>query len=110
MSNIKKEAIMKVFRFNPEKDSEPKFVEYCVPFEEGASVLLSLRYIYENLDASLAYRDYFCKTNQCGMCLMQINGKIAYACNRKMEDNIKVEPFPNRRVIRDLVVDFQKLQ
>ena len=101
----KEKAKVKVFRFNPEGDERPRYESYSVPFEEGTSVLQALRYIYENLDGTLAYKDYFCKTNQCGMCAMKVNGRSVFACNTKLEKETVIEPLPNFPIIRDVVVD-----
>lgn len=101
-------AIVKVFRFNPETDEKPRYDQYEVPLEEGMSVLQGLRYIYENLDSTLAYKDYFCKTNQCGMCAMKVNGQSVFACNTKLEKKALIEPLPNFPIIRDIVVDTGK--
>jgi fumarate reductase iron-sulfur subunit len=98
-------AIVKVFRFNPETDEKPRFDRYKIPYGEGMSVLQALRYIYEKLDGSLAYKDYFCKTNQCGMCAMKVNGRPVFACNTKLEKETVIEPLPNFPIIRDVVVD-----
>jgi succinate dehydrogenase/fumarate reductase iron-sulfur protein len=101
----KEKARVKVFRFNPEMDKKPRYESYEIPFEEGMSVLRSLRYIYENLDGTLAYKDYFCKTNQCGMCAMKVNGRPVFACNTKLEKETVIDPLPNFPIIRDVVVD-----
>ena len=101
-------ALVRVFRFDPEKDDKPRYKEYDVPVEEGMSVLRALRYIYEHFDGSLAFRDYFCRTNQCGMCGMLVNGKPAFACNRKLEKETTIEPLAGFPVIKDLIVDFGK--
>lgn len=101
----RKKARVKVFRFNPETDKKPRYESYEVPLEEGMSVLSGLRYIYENLDGTLAYKDYFCKTNQCGMCAMKVNGRPVFACNTKLEEETVIEPLPNFPIIRDVVVD-----
>ena len=98
-------ARVKVFRFNPELDKKPRYDIFEVPMEEGMSVLRGLRYIYENLDGTLAFKDYFCKTNQCGMCAMKVNGRSVFACNTKLEKEAVIEPLPNFPIIRDVVVD-----
>ena len=47
---------VKVFRFNPTKDTNPYYEEYEVPYVEGMRVLDVLNYIHDNYDGSLAYR------------------------------------------------------
>jgi fumarate reductase iron-sulfur subunit len=97
----KEKARVKVFRFNPEMDKKPRYESYEVPLEEGMSVLRGLRYIYENLDGTLAYKDYFCKTNQCGMCAMKVNGRPVFACNAKLEKETVIEPLDTGRESQD---------
>lgn len=98
---------VKVFRYDPSEDFKPKYVEYLIPFQENMSILQVLRYIHENIDPTLSFRDTFCKTNQCGLCAMMINGKPAFACHTKLnKEDITVEPLYKYPVIKDLVVDF----
>jgi succinate dehydrogenase/fumarate reductase iron-sulfur protein len=108
MMMAREKARVKVFRFNPEADKKPRYDLFEIPLEEGMSVLRGLRYIYENLDGSLAYKDYFCKTNQCGMCAMKVNGRPVFACNARLEKETVVEPLPHFPIIRDIVVDTGK--
>jgi succinate dehydrogenase/fumarate reductase-like Fe-S protein len=68
------------------------------------SVTNVLDYIYENLDSSLAYYTS-CHRGVCGRCLMIVNGKTRLACIELVTDNLTLNPLPNHRVIRDLVVE-----
>lgn len=101
----------KVFRFDPDADSQPRFDTYAVPrFKKGLTVLESLFYIQEHLDGSLAFRAS-CREGICGSCAMHINGKYRLACETQVadlgSDTITVQPLGHLQVLRDLVVDME---
>ncbi|MDR6222603.1 succinate dehydrogenase/fumarate reductase iron-sulfur subunit [Methanococcoides alaskense] len=107
------------------------YQEYEVEDRPGMTILEALFYAQEKLDPSLTFR-YACRGAVCGSCGMLINRIPRLACkmqisemrkeptnegnlevlitNKKTEiDNsvILIEPLPNLRVIRDLVVDME---
>ena len=47
---------VKILRYDPEKDAEPHFQTFEVPFDETMSTLDALGYIKDNLDKDLSYR------------------------------------------------------
>ena len=51
---------VKVQRFDPDVDSEPYFVEYEVPFQQGMRVLAALHYIHDHIDGTLSFRWICC--------------------------------------------------
>jgi fumarate reductase iron-sulfur subunit len=91
-------------RFQPEIMKAPILQEYQVPLGPSFTVLDGLNYIYENLDSSLAFRAS-CLAGLCMVCLIQINGRIQCPCKTPMAKEMKLAPLPNKKVIRDLVVD-----
>lgn len=98
---------VKVFRFDPSKDKEPRYDTFKVPLLENMSVLGVLHHIYEKMDSSLAF--YFsCRGsyNKCGGCMMLVNGKAIMACDAPAESEMKIDPLPKKKIIRDLVVEF----
>ena len=99
---------MKVFRYDPGKDEAPAYVEYEVPWSEGLLVLSALKYIRDNIDDTLAFRDYCCGCSWCMSCLMKVNGKGTRTCSwlLKPGESVVVEPMTGSPVIKDLVVDF----
>lgn len=100
-------GIVKVFRFDPEKDKRPRFETYKnIPYE-GMRILDVIKYIYENLDSSLAFR-YSCRAGLCGVCILKVNGKACMCCHKIAEKEMTIEPPAQYAVIKDLVVDFQK--
>ncbi|MEW6524436.1 MAG: 2Fe-2S iron-sulfur cluster-binding protein [Bacillota bacterium] len=102
------QARLKVFRFDPDRDGTSRHQVYQIPWSEGLSVLEALRYIYEHLDGSLAFRNYHCGRGLCASCLMSINGQNKRSCHFLVshEEEVTVEPASGYPIIRDLVVDF----
>jgi succinate dehydrogenase / fumarate reductase iron-sulfur subunit len=109
----------RVFRYDPDKDGEPKFQSYKFEEPEGMTVLEGLFHILENMDNSLAFR-CSCREAVCGSCAMHINGKYRLACKTQigpLGNVITVRPLAHLPVIKDLVVDmtafwenFKKIQ
>ena len=105
MSRVPQKGVnVKVLRFDPSVDKEPKYQTYEVPLNSLMSVLDVLDYIYENLDSTLAYNSHAaCHSSICGNCMMVINGKASLACKTPATGDITVEPPPKFKTIRDLV-------
>ena len=111
MGNNHRTMPFKIFRFDPEKDSEPRYRTYEVPLSMGMTVLDGLYYILENHDGSLAFRSS-CRAAVCGSCAMKINGHFGLACRTLVEDlksmPVTVEPLAHLPVVKDLVVDMTR--
>jgi len=99
------DAHLEVFRYNPEIDKFPVFQQITIPFHEHNTVLDALRYIYEHVDSSLAFRES-CRAGLCGLCAVRVNGKVCLACSTYMCKTMTIEPVPKWKIIRDLVVDY----
>ncbi len=103
-------AAFDVYRFDPAKDSAPRYQRYTLDLAPHTPVLTALLRIRAELDPSLTLR-YSCRSAICGSCAMQVNSKSRLACETQigpeMERNgrIVVEPMRNQPVLRDLVVD-----
>ncbi|WP_406657503.1 succinate dehydrogenase/fumarate reductase iron-sulfur subunit [Methanolobus sp. ZRKC2] len=106
------------------------FDTFQVEEEPGMSVLEALFHVQERLDGSLCFR-YSCRGAVCGSCAMLINKVPRLACRTQVanvkdeaadepkdgiaavkqsgriegKNEILIEPLPNLKVIRDLVVD-----
>lgn len=109
MSQDTENASVKIFRFDPAHDKEPRYEVFEMPCE-GASVLSVLRTIYHEYDSSLAFR-WGCEGAgdcRCGACAILMNNKPVLACRKPAEKNMTLEPHPKFELIRDLVVDFTK--
>ena len=91
-------------RFDPSRDAESRFQEYVVPLGFGMSVMNVLDYIYENLDASIAYYSN-CHRGICGRCAMLVNGERRLACAELVTGDLVLEPLPGRAIVRDLFVE-----
>lgn len=77
-----------------------------VPFEPGQSVLDGLRWIRAHRDPSLAMRYSCTSANTCKECMVRLDGKTVYACTARLEAReMRVEPLPNKPLIRDLVTE-----
>ncbi|MCL1897172.1 MAG: 2Fe-2S iron-sulfur cluster-binding protein [Clostridiales bacterium] len=106
---MSKESItLKVFRYDPERDEAPGYKDYEVPWSEGLLVLSALKYVRENIDETLAFRDFCCGCSWCMSCLMMVNGKGTRTCSwlLKPGESLLIEPMWGNPVIKDLVVDF----
>ena len=107
-----KENIIKVrvFRFDPSVDKEPRYEVYEVPVDGESSVLDVLDYIYNNIDHTLAYYSHTaCKRGICGRCMLMVNGKASLACQTIASEDLTIEPPPKFKVVRDLVYTTEKL-
>ncbi|MEJ2039553.1 MAG: succinate dehydrogenase iron-sulfur subunit [Desulfosarcinaceae bacterium] len=98
-----------IYRFDPEKDSQPHYQRYVVDAEPTDKILDCLNTIRWEQDASLAFRAS-CAHGICGSDAMLINGSIALGCQKLIRDfktgnNFVIEPLPLFRVVKDLVVD-----
>ncbi len=87
---------------------ERKVDVFSVPRSPCMTVQTLLRYIHENLDPTLSFRDYRCGSGLCNTCLVRMNGKIARSCLTLVPhgDVVEIEP-ASGRVIRDLVTEFE---
>ncbi len=96
-----------IFRFDPDRDSEPNYQEYQVPVEEETSVLVLLNRIQQEMDETLSFRSFCCGLQMCGSCVMRIDRKKKFACLTlvKPGEKVIVEPasYPEGH-IKDLVV------
>jgi succinate dehydrogenase/fumarate reductase-like Fe-S protein len=102
------EIRLKIFRFDPKTDSLPYYITYALPWTEGLTLLMAVKRVYETIDPTLGFRNYFCGRGLCGSCVMTVDGVVKKSCHVVLElgREYLVEPAKNYPVIRDLVVDF----
>jgi succinate dehydrogenase/fumarate reductase-like Fe-S protein len=82
----------------------PRHETFDVDFVHGQSVLDGLRAIRRGIDPTLAFRFSCINANACKECMMQIDGKIDYACTVRLKEGVMVlAPLPKKALIRDLV-------
>lgn len=98
---------LEVFRYHPEKDTEPSFQKYDVPYHTDWVVLDALNWIKDNLDGTLTFR-WSCRMGVCGSCGMMVNGTPRLTCAAFLKEfypsPVRVEPLANFPVERDLVI------
>ncbi|WP_019643590.1 succinate dehydrogenase/fumarate reductase iron-sulfur subunit [Novispirillum itersonii] len=102
---------LEVLRYDPERDQEPRFQSFEVPYDEDWVVLDALNWIKDNTDSTLTYR-WSCHMAVCGSCGMVVNGEEKLTCKAFLRDYlgrgpIRVEPLRNFPIERDLVVDME---
>ena len=102
---------IRVQRFDPEKDTQPRDQDYELELPPGITILQTLNKIRAEQDPTLAYR-YSCGSAICGSCALKVNGHARLACKTQASDCLKdgvmhVAPIGNARVLRDLVVDLE---
>jgi len=99
---------LEVARYRPEREREPTFQTYEVPFRKDWDVLDALNYIKDRLDGSLSYR-WSCRMGVCGSCGMMVDGEPKLTCATFLSDYVpgpvRVEPLQYFPVVRDLVIE-----
>jgi fumarate reductase iron-sulfur subunit len=105
---------LEVFRYRPDKDKEPTFQSFTVPFRDDWVVLDALNYLKDQTDGSISFR-WSCRMGVCGSCGMMVNGTPRLSCAAFLKEYypgpVRIEPLANFPVERDLVVsldDFMK--
>ncbi|MFQ5838504.1 MAG: succinate dehydrogenase/fumarate reductase iron-sulfur subunit [Thermoplasmata archaeon] len=102
-------TLLKVLRYDPQRDDEPHYLEYDVEVVKGLTVLDALLRIKDEVDGSLAVR-YSCKSAICGSCAMTVNHRNRLACKTQVSSLgrvVRVEPLSGYSIIKDLVVDME---
>jgi succinate dehydrogenase iron-sulfur subunit len=99
-------------RYEPEKDTEPRWEDHPIEVLPGMTVLDGLWKVKEVSAPSLAWRSS-CRMGICGSCGMLINGRARLACNTQISelgsDVIAVAPLPNFEIIKDLVPNLHSM-
>jgi succinate dehydrogenase / fumarate reductase iron-sulfur subunit len=102
-----KTVMLKIQRFDPEKDQRPHWVEYQVAVEANDRLLDALNTVKWEQDGSLIFRRS-CGHGVCGSDAMSVNGLNRLACKLlmgRLPNKITIMPLLAFRVIKDLVVD-----
>jgi succinate dehydrogenase / fumarate reductase iron-sulfur subunit len=99
-------------RYEPEKDTEPRWEDHLIEVLPGMTVLDGLWKVKEVSAPSLAWRSS-CRMGICGSCGMLINGRARLACNTQISelasDVVAVAPLPNFEIIKDLVPNLHSM-
>lgn len=103
------EVLVRIKRFNPEKDEAPYWAEYKVPAQPSDRILDLLNYIKWEIDGTLSYRRS-CAHGICGSDAVVLNGVNRLACRelvKNVGNRIEIEPIRGLPVIKDLIVDME---
>src|SRR3974390_3501143 len=104
----KRSKEFKVYRYDPDKDDNPRIDTYTVDLEScGPMVLDALIKIKNEIDPTLTFRRS-CREGVCGSCAMNIGGRNTLACTKAISDisgSVAVYPLPAAPVVKDLVPD-----
>ena len=86
-------------------DEMPRYDDFAVPFEDGATVLDALIWIRAQRDPSLAMRYSCVNANVCKECTIAVDGTVVYACTTRLvaERVMVLDPLPGKPQLRDLV-------
>lgn len=98
---------LRIYRFNPETDTQPRMQDYDIAPQPGDKKLLDLLVRLKTIDDSLSFRRS-CREGVCGSDAMNINGRNGLACLQSLDDlkqPVVLRPLPGFPVIRDLIVD-----
>src|SRR3989304_2592809 len=101
------QGILKVFRYNAEKEKKPHYVTFKLDAEPTERILDLLERVKGHDDGTLSFRRS-CAHGVCGSDAMRINGRNHLACKtlvRDLGDKITVEPLMGLKVIKDMIVD-----
>jgi succinate dehydrogenase/fumarate reductase iron-sulfur protein len=103
--------LINVFRFDPGKDTHPRYERYEVPYDKGETILRVLNYITEHYDGSLGFRES-CRGGLCAICTLRVNKKPILACQRTLGDfddgEITIDPIRPDSVVRDLICSSER--
>lgn len=111
-----KQIILRVKRGVP--GSEPVWEEFALPYKPNMNVISCLMEIQRNpvtregkTTTPVAW-DAACLEEVCGSCTMNINGKVRQSCTAlvdKLEQPLVLEPMAKFPLVRDLIVDRQRM-
>ena len=103
-------VILEIARYSPERDVQPYFDTYEVPFRKEWVVLDALNHIKDNIDGSLTYR-WSCRMGICGSCGVMVNGEPKLGCATFLSayagdgNRVRIEPLRYFAIVRDLVTE-----
>jgi len=104
-----KKMTFEIFRYDPDKDKEPRYQTYEIEVRRPGYLMLdALNQIKWEQDPTLTYRRS-CREGVCGSDGMNVNGVNMLSCMTKIDelgtDHVVLQPLPGMPVMRDLVTD-----
>ncbi len=102
---------LKVYRFNPERDTDPHYDTFSIEAEPNDRILDCLNKIRWTQDSTLSFR-MSCGHGICGSDGLTINRQSALACQKLVKDydyskELLIEPLRYFEVVKDLIVDLK---
>jgi len=100
-------AILEVHRYLPDQETEPRFQNYEITYQDNWVVLDALNHIKDEIDSTLSFR-WSCRMGICGSCGMMVNGEPRLTCKDALSqygDTVEIAPLANFPVVRDLVIE-----
>lgn len=93
-----------VFRLEPESGAKATYDIYDLDADPTDTVLGLLLKINHDHDPTLSFR-FACGVIKCGECGVMVNGTPCLACEKVVEERMRIEPLSSLSVVKDLVVD-----
>jgi succinate dehydrogenase/fumarate reductase-like Fe-S protein len=95
-----------ISRLDTSSGQPPYDQTYCVPIVGEMAVLQVLDYIYDYLDCTISYHDHgACAQGICKQCTVLINGKPGLMCQTLVREDVRLEPLPKFKIVKDLVYE-----
>ena len=100
---------VRLFRFDPDSDTSPRYSGHTISYDEHTTVLDLLETINYTAEPFSFLRD--CRMFRCGSCGVKVNGEAMLACHKRVTDIAKsdelvIEPLSSFPHVKDLLVDF----
>jgi succinate dehydrogenase/fumarate reductase iron-sulfur protein len=93
-----------VWRSDPGAGLNGNYSTYVLDVDPTETVLGILVKINHELDPGLAFR-FACGVVKCGECAVEVNGSSCLACEKKVEEEMRIRPLPELPIVKDLVID-----
>ena len=93
-----------VWRSDPGAGVQGNYITYVLDVDTTETVLGILVKINHELDPSLAFR-FACGVVKCGECAVEVNGSSCLACEKAVEEEMRIRPLPELPIVKDLVID-----
>lgn len=100
----------RIYRYNPETDTQPTMQDYELQDVSSDMMLLDALLLIKEQDPTLSFRRS-CREGVCGSDGMNINGTNGLACITplmSLKEPVEIRPMPRLPVIRDLIVDMEQ--
>jgi succinate dehydrogenase/fumarate reductase iron-sulfur protein len=93
-----------VWRSDPGAGVKGSYSTYVLDVDPTETVLGILVKINHELDPGLAFR-FACGVVKCGECALEVNGSSCLACEKAVEEEMRIRPLPELPIVKDLVID-----